>query len=66
MTKKNKLAGWTREFKGSERGGAWIFRHPEVPRAIVMNHHGVSFNGQRYASLEDAGRAALTGARTHG
>lgn len=52
--------GWKKKFKGDkERGGAWVYIHPNCDRAIVQNHNGVSFNGQRYVDLEAAKKAAL-------
>jgi hypothetical protein len=51
--------GWTKKFKGSrERGGAFIYTHPNVDRAIVQNHNGYSFNGEGYPSLVAAIEAA--------
>lgn len=54
--------GWTKKFKGSAvRGGAWIYTHPALTRAIVQNHNGVSYDGQHFASVEDAKAFALKG-----
>jgi hypothetical protein len=58
---KDKLlsSGWKKKFKGSkERGGAYIYTHPKLERAIVVNHNGISFNGKYYSTLEDAKRTA--------
>lgn len=53
--------GWKKKFKGSEWGGAKIYTHPDAidGRAIVVNGHGVTFNGKRYPDLESAKAAAL-------
>ena len=53
--------GWSKRFKGAERGGAWIYTHAKAidGRAIVVNHAGIAFNGVRYRTLEDAKRAAI-------
>lgn len=55
-------SGWRKKFKGTERGGAYIHTHPNAidGRAIVENHHGISFNGVRYPSIEQAKLAALS------
>jgi hypothetical protein len=53
------LVGWKRKFKGTSRGGAHIHTHPDAERAIVENHHGITFDGKNYLSLEDAKTAAL-------
>jgi hypothetical protein len=60
MSKSND--GWKRKFKGSEHGGAYIYTHPNAldGRAIVVNGHGVTFNGETYESLEAAKAAALS------
>lgn len=42
---------WRKKFKGSYRGGAWIFVHPDLKYAIVSNHNGISYNGQMFASI---------------
>ncbi|MAZ17913.1 MAG: hypothetical protein CL535_16485 [Ahrensia sp.] len=54
--------GWTKKFKGDERGGAWIYTHPDAfdGRAIVVNGSGVRFNGMWLDSLDEAKRVALT------
>lgn len=52
--------GWSRKFKGDrERGGAWIYTHPDLDAAIVDNHRGVSFRGDAYKSVREAMAAAL-------
>ncbi len=58
---KPEVARWRKKFKGSERGGAHIHTHPDVERAIVVNHHGITFDGRNYPSLEAAKTAALKG-----
>lgn len=56
MTEKS---AWTKKFKGSrERGGAFIYTHPKLERAIVKNCYGVSFDGKPYPSLDAAKEAA--------
>lgn len=54
--------GWSKKFKGNERGGAHIYTHPDVldGRAIVVNGHGISFNGASCDSLDTAKAAALS------
>ncbi len=54
-----KNPGWKKKFKGTERGGAHIHTHPDVERAIVENHRGITYDGQSYSSLEAAKAAAL-------
>lgn len=53
---------WKKKFKGDDRGGAWIYTHPDARdgRAVVVNGYGASFNGQHYSTLEDAQAAALS------
>jgi hypothetical protein len=55
------VVGWRRKFKGSDRGGAHIHTHPDVERAIVVNHNGITFDCRSYASLDAAKAAALKG-----
>ena len=51
---------WVKKFKGDrERGGARIYRHPLLTRAIVENHYGVSYDGNWYDSVDEAKKAAL-------
>lgn len=52
-------ARWKKKFKGRTKGGAWIHIHPLIDRAIVENHHGFTFNGVTYNSLDEAKTAAL-------
>jgi hypothetical protein len=52
--------GWTRKFKGTERGGAHIHTHPSLARAIVVNHNGVSYAGAEFRDLESAKIHALS------
>lgn len=54
--------GWSKKFKGNERGGAHIYTHPDAldGRAIVVNGHGVSFNGASYDNLDTAKAVALS------
>lgn len=42
--------GWTKKSKGSAK----IYTHPQIDggRAIVVNHYGVRFDGQAFASLD--------------
>lgn len=49
--------GWTKKSKGNAK----IYTHPDAfeGRAIVENSWGVSFNGVRYASVDEAKDAAL-------
>jgi hypothetical protein len=54
-------SSWTKRFKGSERGGAYIHTHPDVDRAIVENHNGITYAGHSYVSLDAAKAAALNG-----
>lgn len=56
---KTEVAGWKKKFKGSERGGAHIHTHPDVDRAIVENHLGITYDGKSYPSLDAAKAAAL-------
>lgn len=51
--------GWIKKFKGNERGGAFIYTHPSLTRAIVENQHGVRYDGQEYPSVSAAKHAAL-------
>lgn len=51
--------GWKKKYKGSERGGANIYIHPDAKRAIVHNHLGITWAGQRYETLAEAKAAAL-------
>lgn len=51
---------WKKKFKGKTSGGAWIHTHPSVERAIVENHHGFTFDGVAYNSLDEAKTAALS------
>lgn len=52
--------GWTRKFKGNERGGAHIHIYPGLTRGIVVNHHGVFFDGAEFTNLESAKAHALS------
>lgn len=49
--------GWTKKSKGNAK----IYTHPEAfeSRAIVENSWGISFNGVRFASVDEAKVAAL-------
>jgi hypothetical protein len=55
------IDGWAKKFKGSRSlGGAWIYTHPDVDRAVVSNNNGVRFNGMSYPTVKDAIAAAET------
>lgn len=55
---------WKKQFKGDRvRGGAYIYIHPEIDRAIVHNHLGIQFNGKAYSTLDEAKRAAEENAK---
>lgn len=51
---------WKKKFKGSWRGGAWIYTHSSLKRAIVKNHNGVTFNGMKFSSVSSAQEFALS------
>jgi hypothetical protein len=55
---------WKKKFKGDPRGGAHIHTHPALSRAIVVNHNGVNYDGNRFPDLETAKRSALAGTAT--
>jgi hypothetical protein len=52
--------GWTKKSKGSAK----IYRHPNVERAVVRNPSGVTWNGLRFETVEQAQAAALAAAPT--
>ncbi len=47
--------GWTKKSKGNAK----IYTHPGVDRAIVENHWGVAYDGQKFDSVEAAKISAL-------
>lgn len=51
------------DWKCKRKGTAHIYTHPDIPRAIVENHYGVSFNGAWFDSVEDAKNAAVLAAQ---
>lgn len=53
------MTTWNKKFKGNESGGAWIYVHPLIPKAIVQNLHGISFDGEFYNSLDKAKSSAI-------
>lgn len=42
------------------KGNATIYVHPDIDRAIVVNHYGITFNGRRFDSVDDAKVAATS------
>lgn len=62
MTQQNQSPEWSRKFKGSKHGGAFIYTHPNTfeGRAIVENHNGVFFNGVEYGTVDEAKNDALS------
>lgn len=41
------------------RGNAKIHIHPDLERAVVHNPWGITWNGQTFASVEEAKAAAM-------
>lgn len=43
---------WNKKFKGdANRGGAWIYVHPDLPNAIVKNGYGIRYKGISYPAV---------------
>jgi len=52
----------TDHWKKKSKGNAKVYTHPEARegRAVVVNHYGVFFNGETFASLNEAKEAACS------